>query len=82
MATVDASSCPVCKAPPGSLVITDEFACKDVGEFSLAGVQVKFAAELHPVLTCRACPLRVVGRYDGQHVMFPDPRKTAGAVQP
>ncbi len=71
----------MCNAPPGSLVLTDELACQDVGTYSLAGVQMKVAAELHPVLTCRACPLRVVGRYHGRHVMFPDPREVPD-VQP
>lgn len=73
MATVDASACPACKAPPGSLRLTGGLQARPLGSFSLAGAQMKVSARSVPVLTCTACPMRLVGEFDrdGCHVTFP-----------
>ncbi len=73
MATVEESNCPACKAPPGTLQLAARLQAQEVGDFSLAGVMTKFSAREVPVLTCAACPLELVGRYEGRHVTFSAP---------
>jgi len=66
------ADCPNCYTP-GSLSIKVELAAKPVGDFSLAGAQIKVSAFEVPVLSCWACPLRVTGRFDEDrsHAVFP-----------
>ncbi len=70
MASVEASTCPSCGAPPGALRLEFKLVVAAVGDFSLAGVMTKFPARERPVLTCSACPLHLVGEFDGRHVTF------------
>ncbi len=73
MPTVEASPCPACAAPPGSVSLAWALAAAAVGEFSLAGVMPKFPAREVPVLDCSSCGLRLVGRVEGRHVVFDPP---------
>lgn len=75
MPTIDTSSCPRCAAAPGTLRLATILQARPVGDFSLAGVMMKFPARERVRLTCTACPLDLVGDYDedGRHVTFSAP---------
>ena len=72
-ARLAAAWCPGCYAK-GTLKIISRLQAKPIGEFSLAGNQMKVSAREVPVLVCRACEHEVVGRFeDDGHVVF-DPQ--------
>jgi len=69
MPTVDTSPCPRCAAS-GTLALGVTLVRTDG---LVGGSTLKVTAEEAPVLTCSACGMRKVGRYDrdGRHVLFP-----------
>ncbi len=71
MATAEASPCPACAAT-GTLSIDQVFDAAPVGDFSLAGVMMKFTGRFRPVLKCSACGLDHRGEFepDGRHAVF------------
>lgn len=75
MPTAEQSPCPRCHAAPGTLAIGSTLSARPLGEFSLAGYQMKFSAVEVPVLTCSACALRVVGRFEDGHAVFTPPEE-------
>lgn len=72
MPTVDTSPCPRC-AVSGTLALGVTLV--PTGGV-VAGTGVNVPAVEAPVLTCSACRMRKVGRYDpdGRHVTFPPDR--------
>ena len=71
---VDDTPCPSCGHK--TLVITEQLTARPIGRFSLAGAQMKFSAEVTPVLSCDQahCGFRVTGEFDDdRHVVFPKP---------
>ena len=71
MANIEHSPCPECKIQ-GVLRLTKVLQVKPIGDYSLAGVQLKFSAIERPVLSCLACQMSIVGDYDsdGLHMTF------------
>jgi hypothetical protein len=69
MAKLETTACPGC-ATVGSLSIEKVLHAAPVGSYSLAGVMVKFPARVRPQLVCGKCPYRLVGEFDGHHVVF------------
>lgn len=69
---LETTPCPQCGAL-GFLEITERLLAKEIGDFSLSGNQMKFAAQAVPVLRCRMCSLDLVGRYDRAHAVFSPP---------
>lgn len=80
MPTPEESRCPRCHAGPGTLTITPDgdLVARPLGDFSLSGSQIKFAARARPVLRCSACDLAVQGDWDDdqRHVTFTPPEPT------
>lgn len=64
--------CPWC-TEQGGLEICLRLKAKPIGSFSLAGAQVKVSATSTPVLCCSRCKWELDGKFDGDHVTFPDP---------
>lgn len=55
--------CPNCETP-NSIVISLAFTARQIGRFSLAGVQMKVSARQVAFADCSACGLHVVGYLD------------------
>lgn len=75
MPTAETSQCPRCHAGPGTLQIRSTLQARPIGEFSLAGAQMKVSAVEVPVLTCSACDLHIVGRFEDGHAVFTPPEE-------
>lgn len=72
--TIDRTPCPGC-GQTEVLYISVKLFAKKIGEFSLAGAQVKFSARELPVLKCHNCDFNLVGRFtDDNHVAFTPPK--------
>lgn len=71
--------CPQC-THPGGLKIHLEFASESIGDFSLAGAQMKLSVREVPVLSCSllGCNLILVGEIQGDMAVFPDPHVQGG----
>lgn len=68
--TITRTSCPKCSVV-GYLHIENEFISKEIGDFSLAGAQMKLSGTMRPVLKCHNCDLRIIGEFDGDnHAVF------------
>ena len=69
---VDDSPSPACGGPPGTLEIQREMRAVPIGDWSLAGAQLKIVMREVAVLTCLRCDLEVVGSFDGdgRHATF------------
>lgn len=69
--TIGRTRCPSCTLT-GVLYIDTSFVAGQIGEFGLAGGQMKTTATLRPVLKCRNCALHIPGEFDGDnHAVFP-----------
>lgn len=87
--TIDRTPCPQCgfvkddrPVSRTGLYIDIEFVAKPIGDFSLAGMQIKVSGRELPVLKCRNCPFKLVGEFDGDnHAVF-SPPKGAGSDTP
>lgn len=69
--------CPDCGQP--TVFMTMRMVAKPIGDFSLAGEQVKFSMSELPVLFCSAtmaklpwegCEWELTGRMEGEHAVF------------
>jgi hypothetical protein len=70
MASIDRTPCPECHLVE-KLYIDIQLVAKPIGEFSLAGAQMKFSGKTCPVLKCRNCEFELVGEFDGEtHATF------------
>lgn len=73
--TITKTGCPECSVV-GYLYITSRFISKPIGDFSLAGAQMKTVGSMKPVLKCHNCSLDLVGEFDGDnHAVFAPPKK-------
>lgn len=60
---VEETPCPECGVT-GSLDLSIRLVAHQVGDFSLAGVQMKFSARDTPVLGCGKCGFELYGEID------------------
>ena len=68
--SIDRAQCPECRLIE-VLYISIEFVAAEIGEFSLAGAQMKFSGRELPVLKCHNCDFRLVGEFDNNtHAVF------------
>jgi len=65
------SPCPTCGSY--TLTIALKPCAEPLGTSGLAGQTVKTSVAYRPLLECSACGLRIVGRQDGKHALFPYP---------
>jgi len=73
--TITRTGCPECSVV-GYLYLTSRFIAKPIGEFSLAGAQMKVSGTMKPVLKCHNCSLDIVGEYDDDnHATFATPKE-------
>jgi hypothetical protein len=63
--SIDRTPCPQCGLI-NKLYINIEFVVAHIGDFSLAGMQVKFPGRERPVLKCKNCPFTLAGEFDGE----------------
>lgn len=81
--SITRTACPTC-GMIGYLTITTRFIARPIGEFSLAGAQMKFSGAMKPVLKCSNCTFDLVGDWDGDsHAVFAPPKEASdGQAQP
>lgn len=72
MVVAEDADCPRC-GTYGALRIDHALFADPLGSHSLAGSTMKTNARMRPVLTCRQCPLRLIGEYQGRHAVFDNP---------
>lgn len=74
MKRLDSVLCPKC-VRPGGLRIRLEVIVDRGGPFHRRTVKRQVLAHIAPVMSCLlpGCRMRLVGRVEGEHVVFPDP---------
>jgi predicted RNA-binding Zn-ribbon protein involved in translation (DUF1610 family) len=60
--------CPVCGSQ--TLTLSQKLVARPLGEWSLAGAQLKLSVVDRPHLSCSSCGMSVTGTYDGTAAVF------------